>query len=126
MSINRLLSLKGINGWYFFASVAINLFWTLGLSTLVYLLFLKQMQTGVAIVQLIVIVATFLGPFIIGWVVGNMAADGRGPTYGVWGTAGSVLVLALVALPTGVMGIMMIICAVAGGLNGGIMSLSRR
>ena len=125
MSLKRLLDLKGLNLWYLASAIALNLFWTLLVALFVSMLFIKQIKSGVSTVQMILMVVTFLGPFLIGWLVSSMAADGRGPTYGVYGSLGSIIVLVLVALPVGMLGIMLVFIAVAGGLNGGLFSLRR-
>jgi hypothetical protein len=126
MSLKRLLNLKGINLWYLASAVALNLFWTISMALIISMLFLKQYQGGASTVQLLLMVATFLGPFLIGWIVGAMAADGRGPTYGVYGSLGSIVVLVIVALPTGLLGIMLIVAAFSGGFNGGLFSIRQR
>jgi|WetSurMetagenome_2_1015567.scaffolds.fasta_scaffold679527_1 hypothetical protein len=126
MSFKRLFNIKGLNLWYLASAVALNLFWTLFMALIISMLFLKQFQGGTTTIQLILMVATFLGPFLIGWIVGALAADGRGPTYGVYGSLGSIVVLVIVALPTGLLGIMLIVAAFSGGLNGGLYSIRQR
>jgi hypothetical protein len=126
MNGNRLLTLKGINYWYLAAAIGINVLWSLSLALVVSILFLKQVQAGAAMVQILLIVAAFAGPFLVGWLTGRMAGDGRGPSYGVYGSLGSVMILLLLALPTGLLGIMMIMVSIAGGLNGGLFSLHGR
>ena len=125
MSLKRLLDLKGLNLWYLASAIALNLFWTLLVALFVSMLFIKQIKSGVSTVQMILMVVTFLGPFLIGWLVSSLAADGRGPTYGVYGSLSSVVVLVLVALPTGLLGVMLVVAAISGGLNGGLFSLRR-
>jgi hypothetical protein len=126
MSFKRLLTIKGLNLWYLASAIGLNLFWTLLMALVLSTLFLKKEGGSTAAFQLIIMACSFLGPFVIAWVVGKLAADGRGPTYGVYGSFGSISILVIVALPTGVLGLMLIVAAFAGGLNGGLYSLQRR
>lgn len=125
MNFNKILDLKGINFLFLAAAMFLNLFWTLTVASMVAYLAAQNPEGGRDVVQVIVFVFTFLGPLLIAWMVGRLAGDNRGPTYGVYGSVGSVMVLFLTALPTGLIGVMLIIAAVAGGLNGGLLSLSR-
>ena len=126
MNAKQLFTLKGINYWYLASAVALNLFWTLGFGLLVTNLFLQQMQANSETFQLILLAASFIGPFLIAWLIGRMAGDGRGPTYGIYGSFGRAVVLGVVALPSGLVGLMLIVAAIAGGLNGGMLSLRNR
>lgn len=127
MIVKRIMNLKGINFWYLASGIALNLFWTMVIAMLFSALFLKQAPGGEGgLMAVLLMLLIFLGPFIIGWIVGNMAADLHGPTYGVYGSLGSAIVLLIAALPTGFTGIMLIIAAIAGGLNGGLLSLRGR
>lgn len=121
-----LLNLKGVNYWYLASAVALNLFWTMGVGLAVTAFFLGQAQRDPGTTQLILLAASFIGPLVIGWMIGQMAADGRGPTYGFYGSFGSVGVLLATALSGGIVGLMMIVAAVAGGLNGGMAAIRRR
>ncbi len=126
MSFRRLLNLKGIHVWYLASGIALNVFWTLLVGLLISMLFLNQVETDAGMVQVVLIIASFLGPFVIGWIIGKMAGDRRGPTYGVYGSLGSAAILLFTALPTGLVGVMLVIAAVAGGLNGGLFSVQDR
>ena len=122
MNLNKLLDLKGINFLFLAAALALNLFWTLiTTSTVAYLL--SQNQVDAELVQVAMVLITFLGPLVIGWAVGRMAGDRRGPTYGVYGSLSTVMILAMAGLPTSVLGILLMLVAIAGGLNGGMLSL---
>jgi len=125
MNFSWLFNLKDINFWYLASVVALNVIWTLGFGLAVSYLLIEQAGTNTGTFQLILLAASFIGPFLIGWLVGRMAADGRGPTYGFYGSLGSVGVLLVVALPSGLIGIMLIVAAIAGGLNGGMLSIPR-
>lgn len=124
MTFKHLFGLKDINYWFLASAIALNVFWTLLLTVFFSLLFLKGLQGGEMLLQALMIAVSFLGPFMIGWIIGNMAADGRGPTYGVYGSFGSTAVLLIIAVPTaGLLGMMMIVVSVAGGFNGGMASI---
>lgn len=126
MSARWLFNLKGINLWYLASAIALNLFWTLGAGLVISAQFAEQSQSDPGNFQLILLIVSFIGPFLIGFLIGRMAADGRGPTYGLFGSFGSVGVLLAAALPSGVVGLMMIVAAIAGGLNGGMTSVRNR
>ena len=70
-------------------------------------------------------IAEFTGPFLIGWVCGWLAFDDRGPTYGVIGALGSVLIILITLLASGLIAVLLTIVALAGGFNGGLLSLYR-
>jgi len=126
MKAKWLFNLKGINYWYLASAIVLNLFWTLGAGLVLTMLIQEQVLSDSGNVQLILLVVSFIGPFLIGWLIGRMAADGRGPTYGLFGSFGSVGVLLSVALPSGIVGLMLIVVAIAGGLNGGMASIRSR
>lgn len=126
MNARWLFNLKGINYWYLASAIVLNLFWTLGAGLVLTMLVQEEALSDDGNIQLILLVVSFIGPFVIGWLIGQMAADGRGPTYGLFGSFGSVGVLLSAALPSGIVGLMMIVVAIAGGLNGGMASIRRR
>ena len=122
MDLNKVLDLKGINFLFLAAAMFLNLFWTFTAASIVAYLASTEQAAG-DMVQVMLVLITFLGPFLIGWMIGRMAGDSRGPTYGVYGSLGSVIILAVTALPTGIVGFILIVVALAGGLNGGLVSL---
>ncbi len=126
MNARWLFNLKGINYWYLASAIVLNLFWTLGIGLVLTILVQEQALGDSGNFQLILLIVSFIGPFLIGLLIGRMAADGRGPTYGLYGSFGSVGVLLSVALPSGIVGLMLIVVAIAGGLNGGMASIRRR
>jgi hypothetical protein len=126
MSWKWLLNLKGLNLWYLASAVVLNLFCTLMSALVISMLLVNRIDAKTTTFQVLLMATTFLGPFLIAWMIGSMAADGRGPTYGVYGSIGSIVILVMVALPTGLLGLMLIIAAFAGGLNGGLFSIRRR
>lgn len=126
MAFQRWLRLKGINIWYLVMAVMLNGFWILLSTWFVSLLSLPAAEDGGGMSQAAMLLAAFMGPLTIAWVVSAVAADGRGPTYGIYGSLGSVAILALSALSAGGFGVMLIIAALAGGLNGGLLSMRNR
>ena len=67
----------------------------------------------------------FLSSYGLTWVCGWLAFDDRGPTYGVIGALGSVLIILITLLASGLIAILLTIVALAGGFNGGLLSLYR-
>jgi hypothetical protein len=69
-------------------------------------------------------IGIFIGTLFIGWIIGKLAGDRRGPTYGIIGSLASAGVVLFLILPTGgIFGFLLALIAIAGGLNGGIFSL---
>lgn len=127
MNLNQLMRLKDINYWFLASAIALNVFWSLMLTVVFSLLFLRGVQGGETLIQVLMIAVSFLGSFLVGWIVGLLAADGRGPIYGIYGSFGSIAVLSVVAVPAaGLLGLMMIVVALAGGFNGGMLSIRGR
>ena len=122
MNFSKLLDLKGISFLHLAMALALNLLWTL-LATSTVAFLVSQNPVNAELVQVVMVLITFLGPFVIGWAVGRMAGDRRGPTYGVYGSLSTVVILAMAGLPSSLLGILLMLVAVAGGLNGGMMSL---
>jgi hypothetical protein len=59
-----------------------------------------------------------------GYIFGKLAGDGRGLTYGVVGSSGSVVLCLILVLPSGgLLGIMLAVISIAGGINGGLLCL---
>ena len=125
MNWKRLVDLRGTNLWLIAAAVGCNVIWT-SLTLFIGVFVLDSSESAILIVQLGLIVSEFLGPLLSGWLIGRMAADGRGPTYGVIGSLGSVGLILFMLLPTGIIGLMVAVVALAGGLNGGLLSEGRR
>ena len=125
MNWKQLFDLRGTNLWLIAAAVGCNVLWTL-LTLFTGVFVLANDESATAIVQLGLMISEFLGPFFSGWFIGWTAADGRGPTYGVIGSLGSVGLILFMLLPTGIIGLMVAVVALAGGLNGGLLSEGRR
>lgn len=124
MNLKYLLNLKGLNIWLVTSAMGMNFMWT----SLILIFSTRALaRTGlVTPIQLGLMVGVFLGTFITGWAIGRIAPDNRGPSYGLYGSLGSVGLLVYAVLPTGIMGLLLSLAALAGGLNGGLSSLKRQ
>jgi hypothetical protein len=125
MNWKALFNLRGINFWWLASGVGLNISWTI----VVLLFAFRVLSAGIDTVeniQLVLMVGMFLGPLLIGWLIGRWADDGRGPTYGLIGSLGSLALILFVVLPSGPLGLLVAAVALAGGLNGGMLSQRRR
>ena len=126
MKWRDILNLKGINLWHIANSVGWNILWTGG-SLLLTIYLLGKSPGALIFLQLGLMIIFFVGPLTAGLIFGNLASDGRGITYGIIGSLGSVILALFIVLPSGgILGLMLAVIALAGGLNGGLMSLKRQ
>lgn len=73
------------------------------------------------------ILGVFLGSAVIGFIVTLIAADGHGPTYGIYGgLAGLVTVVVLVFMSSAMLAALVGLTAVLGGFNGGMLGEGMR
>jgi hypothetical protein len=124
--VNRksLFDVRGANGWIIALGVAANLLWSF--FTLIIAFYILDVSGGtIETVQVGLLLSEFIGPLIIGWFCGWLAFDDRGATYGVVGALGSVLMILLTLLASGVIAILLSIAALAGGFNGGAITRYR-
>ncbi len=119
-----LFDLKGMNLWLVGSAIGLNIILA-GVLLIVVLFLLAGVDKAPVWLQMGMILWGFLGPLFAGWLVGKMAGDNRGPSYGVIGSLGSLMLYLVMLLPTGVFGLMMATVSVLGGLNGGILSRRR-
>ena len=125
MNFKDVFNLRGLNYWLLASGVGLNIIWTF----FIFLFALQFLESGggnPAIVQLGMMIAVFLGAFLTGWLIGKWAADLRGPSYGVIGSLGSAGIILFVLAPTGIVGLLTALVALAGGFNGGLFALPRR
>jgi len=125
MNWKALFNLRGINFWWLASGIGLNLSW----AVVVLLFVFRVLSVGIDTVenmQLVLMVGFFLGPLLIGWLIGRWADDGRGPTYGLIASFGSLALILFVVLPSGPLGLLVAAVALAGGLNGGLLSQRRR
>lgn len=123
MNLSEIFNFRGINLWHIASSAGMNLLWTGG-SLFFTFYFLGKSEIAMPIVQLGLMISVFIGSLLAGFIFGRLAADGRGPTYGVIGSLGSVSLSIFLVLPSGgILGLMLAVIALAGGLNGGLISM---
>ena len=123
MGFKRLINTSDMNWWLVFASIGCNLI----LMAVVAFGAASMLRRGgemVEVSQIVLLLGTFLAAFLTAMLTGWIAR-GNGVTYGLIGSVGTVVVV-LVALPFGVLTILLIVIAVAGGLNGGLISVRRQ
>ena len=124
MNRKSLFDVRGANGWIIALAVAANLLWSF--FTLIIAFYILDVSGGtIETVQVGLLLSEFIGPLIIGWFCGWLAFDDRGATYGVVGAIGSVLIILLTLLASGVIAILLSIAALAGGFNGGAITRYR-
>ena len=124
MNRKSLFDVRGANGWIIALGVAANLLWSF--FTLIIAFYILDVSGGtIETVQVGLLLSEFIGPLIIGWFCGWLAFDDRGATYGVVGALGSVLIILLTLLASGVIAILLSIAALAGGFNGGAITRYR-
>lgn len=124
MNRKSLFDVRGANGWIMALGVAANLLWSF--FTLIIAFYILDVSGGtIETVQVGLLLSEFIGPLIIGWFCGWLAFDDRGATYGVVGALGSVLIILLTLLASGVIAILLSIAALAGGFNGGAITRYR-
>jgi len=121
MDFKRLMNTKGLNIWLVASGMGLNLVYQLVMLFVLNLGIVASPEaTGVDMLQVLALLACLVGPFVIGWVIASMAGDGRGPTYGVYGSFGGAVPLVLAFLYTrSILVLLMAVVTLAGGLNGG-------
>ena len=118
MNRQSIFDVRGANGWIIALAIAANLLWSF--FTLIVAFYILDVSGGsIETVQVGLLISEFIGPFLIGWFCGWLAFDDRGATYGVVGALGSVFMILLTLLASGVLAIMLSIASLAGGFNGG-------
>jgi hypothetical protein len=124
--LQRLFNFKGINLWLLGSSLGLNLVWG---GLMVYSTGMLSADRGTLPEWwgLMMIAAAFLGPLLIGFLIGRLSHDRRGPTYGVVGSLGGAALLGIFVMLSGSLEIGFITAAVAimGGFNGGMFSQRR-
>ncbi len=124
MNWKSLFDFSTTNTWIIALSIVANVFWSF--FVLIAAFYFLDMDEGLANrMQIGLLLAEFLGPLIIGWFCGFLAFDDRGPTYGLVGALGSVLMIFITLAASGAIVIILSIAALAGGFNGGVFSRYR-
>jgi hypothetical protein len=121
MDFKRLMNTKGLGMWLLASAIGLNLIYQIILLFVTGGIGATSAATGADVMQVIVLLASFVGPFLIALIITAMAGDGRGPTYGVYGAfgAGVPLVFAF-GYSRSIFILLMVVIVLAGGLNGGI------
>ncbi|MGD0003762.1 MAG: hypothetical protein ABSE06_05975 [Anaerolineaceae bacterium] len=122
MDFKRLMNTHGLSFWLLASAIGLNLIYQVVLLLVVNLGGGGFTQgNGADLLQVFVLVACFVGPFVVGWIITGMASDGHGPTYGVYGSFGAAVPLVFAFLTTqSILVLLMVVVVLAGGLNGGI------
>ena len=118
MNRKSIFDVRGANGWIIALGVAANLLWSF--FTMIIAFYILDVSGGtIEAVQVGLLISEFIGSFLIGWFCGWLAFDDRGATYGVVGALGSVLIILVTLLASGVIAFLLSIASLAGGFNGG-------
>lgn len=125
MNLKNIFNLRGINGWHLANTLGWN-FLGSGLVLMTTLYFLEKNPTATGFYQVFLLIGIFMVSLTGGLLFGRLAADNRGLTYGVLGSFVSVALSLFLVLPSGgILGAMLVIIALAGGLNGGLLSYNK-
>jgi len=125
MGWKSLVNLSGLNYWLIASGIGLNLIFTY-LAILFTFAGLNVGPQAVEGTQLILMALIFLSNLLTGWLIGWMADDNRGPTYGLLSSLSSVGLIVTIILPAGILGILLAVVALAGGINGGVLSMRRQ
>ena len=125
MGWKSLVNLSGLNYWLIASGIGLNLIFTY-LAILLTFAGLNVGPQAVEGTQLILMALIFLSNLLTGWLIGWMADDNRGPTYGLLSSLSSVGLIVTIILPAGILGILLAVVALAGGINGGVLSMRRQ
>ena len=122
MDFKRLMNTKGLSLWLLASAIGLNLIFQVTMLIVINLSIGGITQaTGADYLQVVVLLISLFGPFVIAWIITGMAGDGRGPTYGIYGSFGAVIPLLFLFFYTqAILLVLMVVIALAGGLNGGI------
>jgi len=119
MSLRRLIDPRDLNWWLVLAGIGCSFVLMVGV-TWGAASVLRRGEAMVEVGQVILILGTFLATFLTGFLTGWLGR-GNGATYGLICSVGS-LVVAAIALPLDILALLVAVVALAGGLNGGLLS----
>jgi hypothetical protein len=123
-NFKSLFNVRDTNTWILALSIVANIVWSFFILIMgFYILDVSEGLPGR--VQIGLMLAEFTGAFLIGGFCGWLAFDDRGPTYGVIGGLGSVLMIIITLGASGGIAFMLSIVSLAGGFNGGALSRYR-
>jgi len=120
-----LFNLRGLDLWLVGVSFGWSVLWAF-VSLLVAFLVLRANPDAAGTAQTGLMLSAFLGSLLSGWLLGRRAADGRGLTYGLITGLITAVLFGIVLIPIGgMLGLLVAAVSLAGGLNGGLLSLRR-
>lgn len=119
MDFRRLIDPRDLNWWLVLAGIGCSFVLmvavTWGAASA-----LRRGEAMVEVSQIILMLGAFLATFFTGFLTGWLGR-GNGATYGLISSAGSLVVVAI-ALPLDILALLVAVVALAGGLNGGLLS----
>jgi len=124
MNLKRLVSFQNLNWWLVVAGIGCNIILTAGVALLANTMSMQGgTETGGTVGTLIMMLGTFLATLFTGFICGRMAQENE-TSYGVICCIG-VAVIIVITVPPSIYTLMMLSIALAGGLNGGMLSVRR-
>ncbi|NLE45092.1 MAG: hypothetical protein GX620_10255 [Chloroflexi bacterium] len=125
MNPKKMIDMNNLNWWLVLAGIGLNLILATAIALLSNTLALRGDDQATAVIsQTTFMLGTFLATFFTGFITGRMSNDDNGVTYGLVCSV-SVLVVVVIAGGLSVYTLMMVLIALAGGFNGGMMSMRR-
>jgi hypothetical protein len=122
MNLKRLINTSDLNWWLVLGGIGCDLI-LMVIVTWVGASLLRQGEAMVTASQVVLLLGSFLATFftalLTGWI-----GQGNSTTYGLISSAGAVLIV-LIAVPFGILTLLLVVTAVAGALNGGLISERR-
>ncbi|MCJ7736686.1 MAG: hypothetical protein MUQ10_05145 [Anaerolineae bacterium] len=124
MNLKRLVNLENLNWWLVLSGIGCNIILTSGVALLVNALGMQsETSTQGTMGTLVMMLGTFAATLITGFICGRMAQENE-TSYGVICCIG-VAVIIVITIPPSIFTVMMLFIALAGGLNGGMLSVRR-
>jgi hypothetical protein len=124
MNLKRLVSFQNLNWWLVVAGIGCNIILTAMVALLANALGASDgSEPGGVTGTAVMMIGTFLSTLFTGFITGRMAQENE-TSYGVIcciGVAGIIVI----SIPPSIFTLMMLFIALAGGLNGGMLSLRR-
>ena len=125
MNLKRLVSFDNLNWWLVVSGMGSNLILTAIVALAANAVASRQgTDSGATLSGIIMMLGTFLATFLTGFITGRMAQVNQ-TSYGIISCVGVVIIILLTA-PLSIFTFIMLCMALAGGLNGGMLSVPRR
>jgi len=119
MNLKRLIDVHDLNWWLVLSGIGCN-FILMAVVSWGAASVLRGGEAMAGVSQIILMMGTLLATIFTGFLTGWMA-QGNGTTYGLVCSIGN-LVIVVFALPPGIFALLLAVVALAGGLNGGLLS----